>query len=169
MGPIKKKIHINVDLGEAFGNFKCGPDEELIPMIGIGDRSDIGLQMTDASCSRPCERCLWLPCWGSSHNGRNSELDSTTPLQRNGASVDLYSRSRHVRSTISRLEHILDCQIYKDSDDESELFSLEPHCRCRNGRPNRRPPQPLAWIQPMASISSQEHWCSILMANRWIE
>ncbi|KAF2478679.1 hypothetical protein BDY17DRAFT_56533 [Neohortaea acidophila] len=33
MPPIKKKIHINVDLGEAFGNFKCGPDEELIPLI----------------------------------------------------------------------------------------------------------------------------------------
>ena len=34
MGPIKKKVNINVDLGEAYGNFKCGPDEELIPMIG---------------------------------------------------------------------------------------------------------------------------------------
>ncbi|KAI7087526.1 Lactam utilization protein [Hortaea werneckii] len=33
MGPIQKKVHINVDLGEGYGNFKCGPDEELIPMI----------------------------------------------------------------------------------------------------------------------------------------
>lgn len=33
MAPIQKKIHINVDLGEGYGNFKCGPDDELIPMI----------------------------------------------------------------------------------------------------------------------------------------
>ena len=33
MPPIKKAVKINVDLGEAYGNFKCGPDEELIPMI----------------------------------------------------------------------------------------------------------------------------------------
>jgi len=33
MPPIKKKVHINVDLGEGYGNFKCGPDDELIPMI----------------------------------------------------------------------------------------------------------------------------------------
>ena len=30
MGPIKKKVHINVDLGEGYGNFKCGPDDELV-------------------------------------------------------------------------------------------------------------------------------------------
>ena len=24
---------MNVDLGEAYGNYKCGPDEELIQMI----------------------------------------------------------------------------------------------------------------------------------------
>lgn len=29
----KRKAFINVDLGEGYGNFKCGPDEELIPMI----------------------------------------------------------------------------------------------------------------------------------------
>jgi len=29
----KKKIKINVDLGEAYGNYKAGPDEELIPLI----------------------------------------------------------------------------------------------------------------------------------------
>jgi hypothetical protein len=33
MPPISKKVHINVDLGEGYGNFKCGPDDELIPMI----------------------------------------------------------------------------------------------------------------------------------------
>ncbi len=30
MGPIKSKVHINVDLGEGYGNFKCGPDDELV-------------------------------------------------------------------------------------------------------------------------------------------
>lgn len=30
MGPIKKKVMINVDLGEGYGNFKCGPDDELV-------------------------------------------------------------------------------------------------------------------------------------------
>lgn len=29
----KRKAFINVDLGEGYGNFKCGPDDELIPMI----------------------------------------------------------------------------------------------------------------------------------------
>lgn len=33
MAPVKKKVHLNVDLGEGYGNFKCGPDDELIPMI----------------------------------------------------------------------------------------------------------------------------------------
>ena len=33
MPPIKSKVNINVDLGEAYGNFKCGPDDELIPLI----------------------------------------------------------------------------------------------------------------------------------------
>jgi lactam utilization protein B len=33
MGPIKHKVKINVDLGEGYGNFKCGPDDELIPLI----------------------------------------------------------------------------------------------------------------------------------------
>lgn len=33
MAPIKSKAFINVDLGEAYGNFKCGPDEELFPYI----------------------------------------------------------------------------------------------------------------------------------------
>ena len=33
MPPIKHKALINVDLGEAYGNWACGPDEELIPLI----------------------------------------------------------------------------------------------------------------------------------------
>ena len=31
--PAKRKAFINVDLGEAYGNYVCGPDEDLIPMI----------------------------------------------------------------------------------------------------------------------------------------
>ncbi|OCL07974.1 LamB/YcsF [Glonium stellatum] len=30
---IKGPVKINVDLGEGYGNFKCGPDEDLIPLI----------------------------------------------------------------------------------------------------------------------------------------
>ncbi|MCJ1259576.1 hypothetical protein MMC24_007415 [Lignoscripta atroalba] len=33
MGPIKHKALINVDLGEAYGNWACGPDEDLVPLI----------------------------------------------------------------------------------------------------------------------------------------
>ena len=33
MAPIKSKVYINVDLGEGYGNYKCGPDDELIPLI----------------------------------------------------------------------------------------------------------------------------------------
>lgn len=33
MAQLKHKVMINVDLGEGYGNFKCGPDEELIPFI----------------------------------------------------------------------------------------------------------------------------------------
>lgn len=33
MATPNRKVFINVDLGEGYGNFKCGPDEELIPMI----------------------------------------------------------------------------------------------------------------------------------------
>lgn len=33
MPAIKRPVKINVDLGEGYGNFKCGPDEELIPLI----------------------------------------------------------------------------------------------------------------------------------------
>ncbi|GLA57754.1 hypothetical protein AtubIFM55763_004804 [Aspergillus tubingensis] len=33
MPPLRTKVFINVDLGEGYGNFKCGPDEELIPLI----------------------------------------------------------------------------------------------------------------------------------------
>ncbi|KAL2006748.1 hypothetical protein VTN00DRAFT_9416 [Thermoascus crustaceus] len=37
MGPIKQKALINVDLGEAYGNWACGPDLELLPMIDIAN------------------------------------------------------------------------------------------------------------------------------------
>ncbi|KAF2202992.1 LamB/YcsF [Delitschia confertaspora ATCC 74209] len=33
MPVIKHPVKINVDLGEGYGNFKCGPDDELIPLI----------------------------------------------------------------------------------------------------------------------------------------
>ncbi|OJD29025.1 lactam utilization protein lamb [Diplodia corticola] len=33
MAPSKHRIKINVDLGEGYGNYKCGPDEELLPFI----------------------------------------------------------------------------------------------------------------------------------------
>jgi len=33
MPPLKSRVKINVDLGEAYGNYKCGPDDELIPLI----------------------------------------------------------------------------------------------------------------------------------------
>ncbi|KAK5131334.1 hypothetical protein LTR08_001000 [Meristemomyces frigidus] len=33
MAPITRKVHINVDLGEGYGNYKCGEDEVLIPLI----------------------------------------------------------------------------------------------------------------------------------------
>jgi lactam utilization protein B len=33
MAPVKHKVMLNVDMGEGFGNYKCGPDEELIKMI----------------------------------------------------------------------------------------------------------------------------------------
>lgn len=29
----RQQVKINVDLGEGFGNFKCGPDDQLIPLI----------------------------------------------------------------------------------------------------------------------------------------
>ncbi|PCH04416.1 Glycoside hydrolase/deacetylase, beta/alpha-barrel [Penicillium occitanis (nom. inval.)] len=33
MAPTTKKALINVDMGEAYGNYVCGPDKELLPMI----------------------------------------------------------------------------------------------------------------------------------------
>jgi lactam utilization protein B len=35
--PIKHKALINVDLGEAYGNYSCGPDLELLPMIDFAN------------------------------------------------------------------------------------------------------------------------------------
>lgn len=31
--PIKGKAFLNVDLGEAYGNYVCGPDDEILPLI----------------------------------------------------------------------------------------------------------------------------------------
>lgn len=49
MPAIKHPVKINVDLGEGYGNFKCGPDEELIPLIdhanvACGFHAGYGLQ-----------------------------------------------------------------------------------------------------------------------------
>ena len=33
MAPTKFKALINVDMGEAYGNYICGPDEQLLPLI----------------------------------------------------------------------------------------------------------------------------------------
>ena len=33
MAPTKHRALINVDMGEAYGNYVCGPDKELLPMI----------------------------------------------------------------------------------------------------------------------------------------
>ncbi|BCS21856.1 uncharacterized protein APUU_30081S [Aspergillus puulaauensis] len=33
MAPTARKALINVDMGEAYGNYICGPDKELLPMI----------------------------------------------------------------------------------------------------------------------------------------
>ncbi|EXJ80440.1 lactam utilization protein lamB [Capronia coronata CBS 617.96] len=45
MAPFNNKVLINVDLGEAYGNFKCGPDEELFPYI---DQANIACGFHDA-------------------------------------------------------------------------------------------------------------------------
>lgn len=37
MPPLKCKALLNVDLGEGYGNLKCGPDEELLPLIDIAN------------------------------------------------------------------------------------------------------------------------------------
>ncbi|KAJ9639896.1 hypothetical protein H2201_007325 [Coniosporium apollinis] len=57
MAPIKHKVMINVDLGEGYGNFKCGPDDELIPLIdhanvacGFHAGDPLIMQQTVATC-----------------------------------------------------------------------------------------------------------------------
>jgi len=37
MAPIRKKIHINVDLGEGYGNFKCGPEYFYLYFTSVRD------------------------------------------------------------------------------------------------------------------------------------
>ncbi|KZV81307.1 LamB/YcsF [Exidia glandulosa HHB12029] len=40
MAPPKHPVKINVDLGEGYGNFTCGPDEELI-RLGLIDHANV--------------------------------------------------------------------------------------------------------------------------------
>ncbi|KJZ73147.1 Lactam utilization protein lamB [Hirsutella minnesotensis 3608] len=37
MAPTKHKVLINCDMGEAYGNYTCGPDEELVSRIDIAN------------------------------------------------------------------------------------------------------------------------------------
>ncbi|KAL4799127.1 hypothetical protein BDV19DRAFT_326557 [Aspergillus venezuelensis] len=37
MAPITKKALVNCDMGEAYGNWACGPDLELLPLIDIAN------------------------------------------------------------------------------------------------------------------------------------
>ncbi|PHH68239.1 hypothetical protein CDD83_6183 [Cordyceps sp. RAO-2017] len=37
MGTTKHKVLINCDMGEAYGNYACGPDEELLPLIDLAN------------------------------------------------------------------------------------------------------------------------------------
>ncbi|KAM4056327.1 lamB/YcsF family protein [Hirsutella rhossiliensis] len=37
MAPTRHKVLINCDMGEAYGNYACGPDEELVSMIDIAN------------------------------------------------------------------------------------------------------------------------------------
>ncbi len=54
MAAIKTKAFINVDLGEAYGNYKCGPDDELIPMI---DHANVACGF-HAGCAFPEQNCV---------------------------------------------------------------------------------------------------------------
>jgi lactam utilization protein B len=51
MPAIKHPVKINVDLGEGYGNFKCGPDDELIPLI---DHANIACGF-HAGCDMPLQ------------------------------------------------------------------------------------------------------------------
>ncbi|KAJ4367203.1 hypothetical protein N0V83_007733 [Neocucurbitaria cava] len=53
MPTIKHPVKINVDLGEGYGNFKCGPDEELIPLIDHANVADpLIMQQTVLACKK---------------------------------------------------------------------------------------------------------------------
>lgn len=65
MPPIKRKVHINVDLGEGYGNFKCGPDDQLIPLI---DHANIA--------------CGMLPGHEPNQSDPNAQLKASTPAIR---------------------------------------------------------------------------------------
>ncbi|KAL2351384.1 hypothetical protein BJ546DRAFT_995331 [Cryomyces antarcticus] len=57
MPALRHPVKINVDLGEGYGNFKCGPDDELIPLIdhaniacGFHAGDPLIMQQTVRSC-----------------------------------------------------------------------------------------------------------------------
>ncbi|PSK51623.1 hypothetical protein B9Z65_2890 [Elsinoe australis] len=59
MGKIRQQVKINVDLGEGYGNFKCGPDDELLPLIdhanvacGFHAGDPLIMQETVRSCKK---------------------------------------------------------------------------------------------------------------------
>lgn len=37
MASSRTKAYINVDLGEGYGNYVCGPDKELLPYIDFAN------------------------------------------------------------------------------------------------------------------------------------
>lgn len=59
MPPSTHPIKINVDLGEGYGNFSCGPDDQLIPLIdyanvacGFHAGDPLIMQSTVAACKK---------------------------------------------------------------------------------------------------------------------
>lgn len=57
MPPINSKAFINVDLGEAYGNFKCGPDDELFPLI---DQANVACGFQYVQIPRLLIECLLM-------------------------------------------------------------------------------------------------------------
>ncbi len=56
------KISINCDMGEAFGRWKLGPDEELMPLIDYGKSTTYSSQVLKLLCLFS-ERRMRVPCW----------------------------------------------------------------------------------------------------------
>lgn len=55
--PIQCKVHINVDLGEGYGNYKAGPDEELIPLIDYANVACCGHAGDPLLLSQTVKQC----------------------------------------------------------------------------------------------------------------